>query len=781
MKRKLSIISIAAASVLVLTGVWLLDIPNWKTLDPNLLEHLQSASVVYDRHGNEAFPLYGAQKRRTVSIDELPEYVPLAFVAAEDKRFYEHGGIDLRRIAGAALNNLRSGTLGEGASTITQQLIKLTHLSSDKTFRRKIAEARLAIQAEHTYSKDQILEMYLNTIYFGNGAYGIDMAAETYFGKRAADLNIPEAATLAGIIKSPNSYSPRNSPEKALQRREYVLNEMLECGYIAPAEHTSACSEPLLLTKGSDEGVSSWYRDAVIREAAELLSTDTQSILGGGYRIDTALDMDMQRAADACMGDESAFPTGGTEGAFIAVDPSDGGVLAVCGGRSDDTRMALNRALDSRRQPGSVIKPISTYAAAIDAMNWLPSDTLDDTQRVFTGGYMPRNANDSYHGTVTLRTALSKSLNVATVSLAEQVGVASMRNYARRFGIPVENDDASLAFALGSMTYGVTPAEVAGAYAALANGGTTVDIHLITRITDRNGNILYEWNAPRQRAVSSATAAMITDMLCTAATDGSAHALRSAGIPVAAKTGTVSVEDGTRDIWTVAYTPDVCVSVWMGYDSSEEGVMPESASGSGYPAKLAAAWLAEVKDQLTCREFSIPDTLQKVALDKISLEEDHAVLLAGEHTPQSEQIIEIFPVSHVPTQISRRYETPRSVTTATLSTNGLGQPVIRFTAAQNGMEYLILRHQNGRIDCVTILSGEAGEQLQCTDEGASLLSEADYQIVTRQRSLYGKGTLLTEEDGTLLHFQPLMTRLTNPSEAPRTTTAPQPEKSLFGQ
>lgn len=782
MKRKLWMIVGSAAVVLLLAGVWLLDIPNWKSLDKNMLEHLQSSSVVYDRDGNEAFSLYGAQKRRIVSIDELPDHVHQAFVAAEDQRFYSHPGIDIRRIFGAALNNLRSGSLAEGASTITQQLIKLTHLSSEKTFRRKITEARLAMQAERVYTKDKILEMYMNVVYFGSGAYGIDAAAETYFGKRAADLTVAEAATLAGVIKSPNSYSPKNSPEKALQRRDYVLGEMLECGYIDDAQYALAKGSALQLAEIDETGITGWYRDAVIAEATDLLQISTEELLGGGYRIDTALDMDMQRQADTCMANDAAFPAAGVEGALIAVDPADGGVLAVCGGRSDDTRMALNRALDSRRQPGSVIKPISVYAAAIDAMGWLPSDFLDDTQRVFADGYMPRNANDSYHGQVTLRTALSKSLNVATVSLADQIGVAAMRNYARRFGVPVENDDASLAFALGSMTYGVTPAEMAGAYASLANGGQSVDVHLITKITDKRGNVAYQWKNSQQRVVSAETAAMITDMLATAAQDGSARALGTLGIPVAGKTGTVSQENGTRDIWNVAYTPDACVAIWMGYDSADQGTMPESASGSGYPAKMAAAWLSGVADSLSGRDFALPATLERAALDRVSMEEDHIALLAGEHTPQDEQLMEIFPTNRMPTQVSRRYEAPGGVMQAAISTNGLGYPVITFTAAQNGMEYLIMRHQDGQIDCLTALTGSAGETLQYTDSDASLLSAADYQIVTRQQNLYGRGTLLTNDGDTMLHFEPLMVRIGGIDGTPQATSVPmQSEEALFGQ
>ena len=758
MKRNIWIGIGVAALALLLAGIWALDIPHWKKLDTQLLTHLQSASVVYDRDGKEAFSLYGTQKRRLVSLDELPEYVSQAFVAAEDQRFYQHHGVDIRRIFGAALNNLRAGSLREGASTITQQLIKLTHLSSEKTFSRKLQEAWLALQAERVYNKEEILEMYVNVVYFGNGAYGIDMAAETYFGKRASELSLSEAALLAGIIKSPNSYAPNVAMEKAINRRDYVLASMEKSGFITADAAEAARGESIRLAEAPAKNLSGWYRDLVIREAADALQLSTGEVLGGGYRIYTALDPQMQLQADQCMADDGSFPAEGVQGALIAVDTGDGGIRAVSGGRSDEARMGLNRATDSLRQPGSAIKPISVYAAAIDSGGWLPSDFVDDTQRVFAGGYMPRNAGDHYYGEVTLRTALSKSLNVATVSLANQLGVPAIRNYARRFGLDVERDDASLSFSLGSMTYGTSPATLAAAYAALANGGTSVQPHAIERILDASGNEVYCFEANGQRAVSAETAALLTDMLVTAATEGTARALSEVGIPVAGKTGTVSQGSGTRDLWTIAYTPDVSVAVWMGYDSTANGTMPEAASGSQYPAKLAARWLSGVKTRLSAQSFELPATLARVELDRVSLEEDHQALLATEYTPADERTVELFYADRQPVQMSARYEAPIAVRDARLSTNAAGQPVIKFLAMQRDMEYLIMRTQDGRTQCIATLTGEPGDTLSCIDGDVSLLTDAEYRIVTRQGGLYEKGTLLTEE-AAVLRFEPLAGQL----------------------
>lgn len=775
-KKKILIFSAAAIAVF---AVWLLDLPNRKTLDRSLLEHMQSTSVVYDRQGNEAFPLYGSQTRHLVDIRSLPAHVPLAFIAAEDQRFFEHGGIDVRRIFGALLSNLRQGELAEGASTITQQLIKLTHLSGEKTFRRKLQEARLAVQAERIYTKEEILQMYMNVIYFGSGAYGIEAAAQTYFGKPAAEISISEAALLAGIIKAPNHYSPASHPEKALQRRDYVLAQMEKCGFIDSSQQQAAAAEPVSLAESQEMGITGWYRDAVIGEAARVLGLSGSEILGGGYRIETSLDVSMQQQMDLCMAQSENFPGEGVQGAMIAVNPADGGILAVSGGRSDDIRMALNRALHSRRQPGSVLKPVSVYAAAVDARGMLPSDFTDDTRRVFSGGYFPRNAGDNYYGTVTLRTALSRSLNVAAVSLAEQIGLPAVRSYAERFGIPLDDDDSGLALALGSMTYGVTPAEIAGAYASLANSGISVEPHVISRISDSAGNTIYQYQESRQRILSKESAALIADMLRTAASEGSAHALVSAGIPVAGKTGTVAEQNGTRDIWTAAFTPDISLCVWMGYDSADDGAMPQDASGSGYPAKMAAQYLQRIKNQLSGNDFSLPDTLAAVDLDRISLQEEHTVLLAGENTPSSEIIREIFPKAKLPTRISDRYSLPDGRVNANLSVNAAGKPVIRFTAVQNGMEYLLLRHQGGHISRIAALTAAKGETVEYTDSEASLLSAAEYQIIICRPAANASQSPITRQAEGLLRFEPAAAKFRRDDPSADDGEAATPAEPLF--
>ena len=370
--------------------------------------------------------------------------------------------------------------------------------------------------------------------------------------------SISEAALLAGIIKAPSNYAPHVNLEKSVQRRDYVLRSMADCGYITDSQADRAARETVQLAANIDDGGSGWFMDAALEEAAEALSLTMDELLSGGYRIETQYDSEFQRAADALFDDPDRFPDSAADGtpvqaALVAMDPSSGAVRALVGGRSYDVRLGLNRATGIRRSPGSAIKPVSTYAAAIDRYGLSPTSMVEDTPRDFGNGYSPGNAGGNTYGTVTLREALSRSLNVATVDLADLVGVSAVRGYAERFGLTLSPRDASLSLALGSMTDGVSPAELCAAYAALANGGTRVKAHLVSRIVDAEGAAVYEFKAPDSRAVRDSTAYMLTDMLETAASQGSARAMASvwrerimSSVPAITSAGMVSAARSAR-------------------------------------------------------------------------------------------------------------------------------------------------------------------------------------------------------------------------------------------
>lgn len=762
MRRKLLWITLAAVTAAMAAFLWRLDIPHWQRLDLSRLNAAQAATEVYDAEGRRAGSLRGGENRRSIPLSQVPKPVQSAFIAAEDLRFYKHHGVDLYRMAGALWKDVTTLSYAQGASTITQQLIKLTHLSSAKSLSRKAQEIALALKLERVMRKDQILEVYLNTVYFGHGAYGIEAAANVYFGKTAGELTLAEGALLAGIIKAPSGYAPHLNPEKALRRRDGILDTMAENGFITGAEAEAAKAEPLRLTEDqSDDRQYAWYMDAVLAEAAKALQLSADEVLTGGYRILTGLNPAMQATAEALFQDADAFPADAADGTpaqagFIALDAVTGEARAVVGGRRYEVAMGLNRATQIRRQPGSAFKPVSTYAAAIDAYGFVPSSTVEDTPRTFEGDYTPRNAGGNTYGTVTLREALSRSLNIATVDLADLIGTEALRQYAGRFGIALSDRDVNLSLALGALTDGVSPMALCGAYCALANGGLRVQPHFIREIRDMSGRTVYRAAAAQTRAVQASTAYMLTDMLKTAAKTGSAKALKTAGMPVAGKTGTVSEADGkgTRDIWTAAYTPEVAAVVWMGFDNPDaKHTLPSSEGGSGYPARLCAAFLKSVSGALSGRDFARPDTVKAALVDRLALEQEHKALLTTGNTPAEYTVEELFHAADVPQAVSENWSPPKPADLQLLT--GPGEtPVLSFTPQEGSAEYQLLRRADGRTEAVAVLTGEPGREVRFADTAHDLSRPADYTLLPRNARLFAAGTLLTGPQSAAVHYAP---------------------------
>ena len=658
--KKIKITVLFASLALFLLALYALDFPSWQKLDLSKITNAGAASILYDKDGNELGAIAQNAGADFLKSEEIPKQVKYAFIACEDKRFYSHSGIDLKRIFSALINNIKSGAYEEGGSTISQQLVKLTHLTQEKKISRKANEAVLAIKLEKALSKDEILTAYLNTVYFGSGAYGIENASNVYFGKSTKELSLSECATLAGIIKVPSAYAPDSHPEKAEQRRNYVLSRMLEDGYISKEDMENAKNQKIeTVSKASDDEFG-WYRDLALKEAEEILNLSADEILTGGFKIYTSLDKDRQKRIESIFKDESLFPKDASNGtkaqsAFIALDSKTGGILACVGGREYEVKRGFNRATDAKRQPGSALKPLSVYAAAIDGLGMLPTSIVDDTRRTFDGGYAPKNAGDSYNGLVTLREALSRSLNVASVSLIEFTGIDRTRDYIRRFGLPVEMSDTGLSLALGSMTKGVTPLELTKGYAALSNGGMTVQAHAITGIVDRNGKTVYKFTPSNKRAVTSESAYMLTSMLKTAAETGSARALKSVPCPIAAKTGTVSIDENyNRDAWTAAYTSDIAACVWMGFDETTENTRLRSSESGSFAAKLMAEFMKEE----TGEAFKKPDQVVELLIDKQALSAQKRVWLAPLNAPQTLTQTEIFLKGREPNVISPAFQTP---------------------------------------------------------------------------------------------------------------------------
>jgi penicillin-binding protein 1A len=533
-------------------------------------------SILYAAQ-EEPFASLAQEFRIYVPLSRVPKLVQQAVLDIEDTQFYEHGAISLKGMARAALRNLSSGKVKEGGSTITQQLAKGLFLSPERTLQRKMKEIQYAAEIERLYRKDKILEMYLNTIYFGSGAYGIEAGARTYFSKSVGQLNLPEAALLAGVVKAPSLYSPLVDVKRAKSRRDVVLGRMKALGHISPAQAHSAISAPVNLKpffKG--RGVASHFVDHVRKELEPRYG---RALLArGGLRIHTTLDLETQQIALDVLRSgvkgiektlssrrkESQREPAGLEGALVAIEPTTGEIRAMVGGL-DYAKSQFNRVVQARRQPGSTFKPF-VYAAAFER-GFTPATVVDDFPVSFSipqnGRYVewsPENFDHQFRGAVTLRHALEESINVPTVRLLEAVGVDPVIRLARSMGI---KSDLRAEYGLALGVSEVNALELTAAYAVLGNQGIRVPPTGIRRIVGANGEVLEAASRAGDRVLHEEVAFMMTSLLQGAVERGTAKRGRVPGWTVAAKTGT---SQDAVDLWFVGYTPKLAAGLWVGYD-----------------------------------------------------------------------------------------------------------------------------------------------------------------------------------------------------------------------
>lgn len=690
--------------------------------------------------------LRGSENRIIVSLDEIPLHTRQAFIAAEDLRFYDHRGIDVYRILGALRSNLKSGSLAEGASTITQQLAKLTHLSAEKTIRRKLEEINLAFQIEKVYNKDEILAMYLNTVYFGRGAYGIQAAAQAYFGVDAEDLTLNQSASLAAIIKAPSIYAPHISPSNNRSRRQYILSVMAENGFISQEEKQAALDESIwVLAQEVEKQLYSWYIDEALRESAELLGLSADEVIQGGFKIYTAYDARLQTIADEVYADSSFFPAAASDGtpiqsAMAVVDTNNGAVLAMIGGRDYTVRRGLNRATQMRRQPGSALKPLAVYGPALE-LGYTTASVLLDEKTSF-GGYTPRNAGDRYYGLVTMRTAIRNSLNTTAVRLLEEIGLDASIQYLNKMGIPTRNSDRNLSLALGSMTYGVTPVELAAAYVPYANGGIYHQPYCVERIETVDGSNVYERKDSGKQVLSAQNAFLMTSLLQSVVSSGTGTRMLAANTPIAGKTGTVSMTGGNRDIWMTAYTPEISVAVWMGYDQTDaKHKISNGITGGRNTASLAAAFFKKAYADREKPDFSQPDGLVWLTLDKRALTSRGSIMLASDKTPKEYRLSEVFAASNRPYAVSDIWQAPDAPSSFYVAHNASGYPELHFKASSDA-RYRIQRDSVGESVILTEMIASSGQALSFLDSTAQAGILYTYRIIPIHEELLQQGVWL---------------------------------------
>ena len=598
-------------------------------LDAKAFENPTANLVLYDSHGEEIN--YASSLNVFTPYEDIGEQVRKSFVAVEDKRFFKHNGLDYYRLAGAVIHDIKAGYIKEGGSTITQQLAKNALLSNEKTLNRKMKEAKLAKQIEKNYSKEEILTMYLNTIYFGRGIYGITSASKLLFDKTPAEISLPEAAMLTGIVRSPQAYSPLNSPEKATERMRLALSVMRKEGYITEKEHQDAVNYEYVRPQRDYPNYS--YQNAAIEEAGQLLNKSEKEILSNEYSVYTYMEPSVQNLADKASKSAEFMPNSACNYLALVADNTTGGVS----GYSATFEYSV---FSLKRMPGSVIKPIVAYAPALDAGYISPATPILDEKTDF-GGYSPSNYGENYLGWTTVRKAVSTSSNVVSVKLVNQMGVDYVSYYAEQFGLDLSEDDG-LSIALGGLKYGVSPVQMTSAYMTFANGGNYKNAVFVKEIKDKNGKTVYKHTPDENRVITRETAYLVTDMLMDTAKSGTARKLASLPFDIASKTGTVGVNgsDKNSDAWNMSYTSQNTVCVWYGSISNEpDTLLAKNITGGAYPT-LVAKYMHRNLGNPTA--FEIPDTIVPIEIDTYATENEHRLIVAGEYTPQKYKVWEVY-------------------------------------------------------------------------------------------------------------------------------------------
>lgn len=586
--KKIVLIFLAITASLGLAGVIFIAIQIGKAPDISEVDATPNGylSTILDKDGNLVDTLYVTESNRVyVELEYIPEHLQEAFIAIEDARFYEHGGIDLKGIARALVKGVTSGSFSQGASTITQQLLKnnvFTDWMSEENFYdrvcRKIQEQYLAIRLEQKYSKDWILENYLNTINLGGGTRGVEVAAQYYFGKNVSDLTLAESALIAGITKNPSAYNPLKNPEKSLERQALVLKAMLNQGYLTQEEYEQVSSENVLAGLVTDETrgtkVFSWFEDALLNQIVEDLmkqyrcdeETAWNSIYTGGLTIYSTVDSTLQEICETEATDSKWYAEG-QELSLVMTDVESGAVRAIVGSSKEKTEsLSYNRATDSIRQPGSTIKVLGEYAVAIETGQVTLGTTFDDAPYTYSNGSSIKNAYSTYKGQTTIRDAIAVSGNVIALKVFQLVGVDKVFRYLEEFGITTLTEaDKNEALSIGGTYNGVTNLELTSAYNTIANAGAYIAPHFYTKIVDAKGNVVLQQKSASRQVVSAETANLLTSAMESVIAFGTGTDASVNGLALAGKSGTTN---DSRDVWFVGYSDKYTLGIWGGHDNN---------------------------------------------------------------------------------------------------------------------------------------------------------------------------------------------------------------------
>ena len=608
LKRCLLIISIFLLTIFLSLSISLIILYNKYKLDVQALTSVNNGIKVYSAFGTDN-TLYNTN-RSIIEIETVPEYVKNAFIDIEDKHFYKHNGYDLKRIIKAGVVNLTTKSKSQGASTISQQLIKNALLTNEKTYSRKIQEIILSIKMEKQFSKDEILEMYLNTIYFGSNAYGIENASKVYFNKSAKDLTLSEACCLAGIIKSPNYFSPKKNYDNAIKRRNIVAKAVFKANHITEQEYNQIINSKLEINNSTL--IDHSYEEEAILEACNLLNISERELINKKYQIITFKDDKLQNILTKTT---SSIVENNLDCLNIVLD-SNGNVLAY------NVKSAYNLH-NLKRQPASLFKPLAVYMPCITHNMLSPaSEVLDE--EINYNGYSPKNADNSYHGYVSIKQALANSLNVPAVKCLDIAGLKNAKECLSKFDINIESSDMNLSLALGCTQNGVKILDLASAYSILANNGEKKGVSFVNKILTEDNTIIYEKEDYSETKFDKDDCFLITDMLKESVKNGTCKRLASLNIPLASKTGTACENNKNTDIYNVAYTSQHTVLSWIGNISNQ--YLPTNYHSSFQPTEINKQILAELYKDNPPEDFSIPNNVCSAPYDLVELNTNHILV-----------------------------------------------------------------------------------------------------------------------------------------------------------
>ena len=620
------------AIVFLACGLFLI-IPTNSELNVKSLDLTSDFTTFYDRHNNVLTTF--SSKDGYEKLSDISEKTKQAFIASEDKNFYSHNGLDYLRMIKAAFVNIKNGAYLQGASTISQQLVKNTQLNNEKTLIRKLREIKLTQKLESTYSKDEILNMYLNGIYFGENCYGIESAARYYFGKSEKDLTLNELTMLVATIKSPSKVNPVSDLEKTKQKQSTVLKAMVNCGYITDEEAVEASKEKATIKARRDDMVYPYIK--AVTEEMEAVTNLSPYILKN-CKVYTGYDQAIQQYVYECAKDFEY------DRQTIVIDNKSllvGGYYTTC--------------KSPCRSPASTIKPLAVYAPAIED-NYITQYTVIDDSPITIDGYSPENYKNKYYGNVTVRDALKFSLNVPAVKVLNAVGTDKAVDTINKLGFHAK--DKALSLALGNVDGGADLKTLAGAYATFANHGEYIKPRFIEKIADEYGNVIYRRDDKKERIFSPATASVITDTLIECSKSGTAKKLKDLPFEVASKTGTNGNASGNVDAYCVSYTTDKTVASWVG--RADSGYMPNSVTGGGMPTTANSFVLRKLYETKSPDKFEYKD-VKTVALDKYSLEHQGRLLLADGNSPDKYVIKGLFKTDNAPNDKSTLFTEPKII------------------------------------------------------------------------------------------------------------------------